>query len=254
MKKNTLISLIVSIWIWFFFLTSSVPLLILVATARIINQPFGKRLGLVHRASAFWARTLIIACPFWKVSYFDLNKMPRRQTCMLVSNHQSLLDILVLYRVNRQFKWVSKVENFKTPIIGWVLHLNRYLKIERGRSASANKLLADARHAFQYKSSLMVFPEGTRSLDGTMKSFKDGAFLIAKENNVPVVPIMLDGNYLSLPKHGLLLKQSSHIVVRILDPIPVELVRQKSVRELAALCHDRIETALDEHRKTNVRA
>jgi 1-acyl-sn-glycerol-3-phosphate acyltransferase len=254
MKKNTAFSLIVSIWIWFFFLSTSIPLLLLVFVARVINQPFGKRLGLVHRASAFWARALIVACPYWMVKYFDLNKMPRKQACVLVSNHQSLLDILVLYHVNKQFKWVSKVENFKIPIVGWVLHLNRYLKIERGKSSSANKLLSDARQALSLKSSLMVFPEGTRSVDGTMKSFKDGAFLMAKDNNVSIVPIMLDGNYLSLPKHGLLLKQASHIVVRILDPIPVEVVREKSVRELAALCHDRIAAALDEHRKSDVRA
>jgi len=90
----------------------------------------------------------------------------------------------------------------------------------------------------------MLFPEGTRSVDGVMRPFKEGAFLMAKESDVPILPIVLDGNYLSLPKNGLMLKQSSNIIVKALPVIPVEIVREKTVKELMEYSRQLIESEL----------
>lgn len=89
-----------------------------------------------------------------------------RATYVMVANHQSLLDILVLFRLFRHFKWVSKVENFKVPFVGWNMRLNRYIPLKRGDRASVIEMIARCERTLRSGSSIMMFPEGTRSQDG----------------------------------------------------------------------------------------
>jgi len=244
MKKNKWVSILVSIWLWIVFVGVIIPGMILITTAYLIGKLTDKRLLLVHWVATAWAWVLLRSCPFWNVKYYDFHNVPKKTACVMISNHQSMLDILVLHRVHRPFKWVSKAENFKVPVVGWVLTLNECLRIERGKSSSATNLFKAARETLAMGSSLMLFPEGTRSVDGVMRPFKEGAFLMAKESDVPILPIVLDGNYLSLPKNGLMLKQSSNIIVKALPVIPVEIVREKTVKELMEYSRQLIESEL----------
>lgn len=248
MSNNKFVSVVVSIWLWIVFVGVIIPGMFFVIIAYVIGKLTDKRLLLVHWVATAWAWVLLRSCPYWKVKYYNFKGIPRKTPYVIISNHQSMLDILVLHKVHRPFKWVSKVENFKVPVVGWVLTLNECLRIERGKSNSATKLFKAAKKTLAMGTSLILFPEGTRSKDGVLRPFKDGAFIMAKESDVAILPIVLDGNYLSLPKNGMMLKQSSNIIVKALPIIPVEIVREKSVKELMELSRSIIEAELEQIR------
>lgn len=151
---------------------------------------------------------------------------------MIISNHQSMLDILVLYGLFRHYKWVSKKENFSIPIIGWLMRLNRYLEIDRGKLSSSAKLIAEARQCLEQGNSLLMFPEGTRYPGETLGPFRDGAFRMALENHIGILPVLLKGTASTIPKGSLILTGKQKILVKIFDEIPYESFRNKDLKEL----------------------
>jgi 1-acyl-sn-glycerol-3-phosphate acyltransferase len=151
-----------------------------------------------------------------------------------VANHQSFLDILILFRLFRHFKWVSKAEMFRIPCIGWNMSLNRYVKLRRGSPESIAHMMAACEKHLAQGSSIMIFPEGTRSEDGRLRSFKHGAFTLARNANVPLLPIVVEGTAHALPKHGFVLRGRHAIRVRVLPEIPLEQVIASTTEELTA--------------------
>jgi 1-acyl-sn-glycerol-3-phosphate acyltransferase len=151
----------------------------------------------------------------------------------MICNHQSMLDINVLYRLFAHFKWVAKKELFKVPISGWNMTLNRYIPVDRGNKASHLKMLKQCEDNLKNRNSIMIFPEGTRSPDGEIHNFKEGAFKIALKAKAPILPIILDGTSDMLPKHGLVFKNKSNIRVKVLDPVPYNSFAHLTPKELA---------------------
>jgi 1-acyl-sn-glycerol-3-phosphate acyltransferase len=143
-----------------------------------------------------------------------------------------MLDILVLYHLFVPYKWVSKKENFRIPIIGWNMRLNDYLEIQRGQKNSLEQLMKKASKFLEMRSSVLIFPEGTRYPGGHLGPFREGAFRMALDNKVDIVPIVLDGTAKALPKKGAILKGFARIDVRVLEPIPFSLFSEMSPREL----------------------
>jgi 1-acyl-sn-glycerol-3-phosphate acyltransferase len=157
--------------------------------------------------------------PLWRTRFEARGKIPWRGPAVVVANHLSLLDILVIYGLFRPFKWVSKAELFRIPFVGWNMVLNDYVRVWRGERDSVKRMLAHCREHLARGSALVIFPEGTRSRDGKMAPFKDGAFKLASEAGCPVVPIAITGSYEALPKHGLIFRKRATIVVKVLDPL-----------------------------------
>jgi len=151
----------------------------------------------------------------------------------MVANHLSLLDILVLFRTFLHFKWVSKIEVFRLPFIGWNMSLNGYIKLKRGDRASVVQMLDNCEKALARGSSIMMFPEGTRSPTGKMRDFKTGAFEIAVRTRTPLQPILIQGTARALPKRGFVLRGRHPIRVVFLDPILPESFDHRSPEELA---------------------
>jgi len=195
---------------------------------------FDKRLHILHYFTSFWASLYIWAMPAWSVS-IEGRKHIRKKTYVVVSNHQSLLDILVAFRIFFPFKWVSKAEIFKIPFIGWNMTLNRYIKLIRGDKESIRRMLQDCRKALANGSSVFMFPEGTRSETGRLKAFKPGAFLLAKENKLPILPIAINGTNSALPKHSLNFHGIHEIKVNILPEVPYETFAHLTDNETAAM-------------------
>jgi 1-acyl-sn-glycerol-3-phosphate acyltransferase len=152
----------------------------------------------------------------------------------MVANHQSFLDILILFRLFRHFKWVSKAEMFRIPAIGWNMALNRYVKLRRGSPESIARMMAACEKHLAEGSSIMIFPEGTRSEDGRLRSFKHGAFTLARSAKVPLLPIVVEGTAHALPKHGFVLRGRHAIRIRVLPEIPLEQVMGSTTEELTA--------------------
>ena len=98
----------------------------------LVTSPFDPRLRALHLYSCAWASIYTYVFPYWRVSVRNRERLRNDVAYVVVSNHQSLLDILVLFRLYRHFKWVSKEVIFRLPFIGWNMTLNRYIPIRRG--------------------------------------------------------------------------------------------------------------------------
>lgn len=186
----------------------------------LVTWPFDSRLRALHLYSCAWASIYTYVFPYWHVRVRDRDRLRNDTAYVVVSNHQSLLDILVLFRLYRHFKWVSKAVIFRLPFIGWNMTLNRYIPIRRGDPADAVRMMTACGDALEGGSSIMIFPEGTRSLDGELRDFKHGAFTLALRHHVPILPIVLDGTLHALPKHGIV-SPGADIDIQVLEPISV---------------------------------
>ncbi len=213
-----------------------------------VTYPFDRNLRVMHIVSCFWASTLSWLNPLWKVKITGRNKIKSSKPQVIISNHQSMTDILVLYRLFKHFKWVSKAEIFKFPFVGWNMSLNRYVAVERGKFAGHIKMMSQCEKHLKKGSSLMIFPEGTRSKTGEINMFKEGAFHLALNAKVPIVPIVIDGTLDSYPRKGLIFDRHSNIIVRILDPIPYESFEGMSVKETAKMVREIMVKELKEMR------
>ncbi len=213
---------------------------------------FDKRKIILHTWTTLWALGFIFTNPFWNLKVTGRKKLKRDEIYVMICNHQSLLDILAVFGVWKQFKWVSKIELFKVPIVGWMLYLNDYIGIERGNKESAQLMMKSCIRAMSQGSSVMLFPEGTRSEDGNFRPFKEGAFKLAKAAERSILPIVVYGTANAVPKGSMLLKKRQTIHLEILDPISVDEVKRLEVRELLDISRDRMLQTYDKLVKNNL--
>lgn len=206
--------------------------MILSAVALVICYPFDKGRRVVHELSRILVRTFFLVPPFWRQKVEGLEHVDKKQPYVIVLNHNTVIDIPALYYVPLNFRWVSKREVFKTPFFGQFLVLHGDICINRGRAAEAmEQLLRDGRLWISRGASVAVFPEGTRSNNGEIHRFKAGAFSLAKEAGVPILPVVLDGTK-SLIKKNLAFNWRNRIKIKVLEPIPAERVVSLETHEL----------------------
>lgn len=171
----------------------------------LVTKPFDPKLRWLHLYTCFWASSYSWINPFWRVKVLNRQNIRPEGTYVLVANHRSMIDIFVLYRLFKHFKWVSKVEVLKVPVIGWNMRLNEYVALQRGSKASIKQMMEDCEAALAKGSSIMIFPEGTRSATDELGTFRAGAFTLAKKMGVPIVPIAVKGTGQLLTRRGGLL-------------------------------------------------
>jgi len=197
-----------------------------------------------HMMGTFWAWHYQSLIPFWKLHLEGRNKIPWKRPVVMVANHRSLIDILALYKIRRPFKWTSKDENFRLPFIGMVLSLTNSIRIKRESLRSGMQFLSQAEEEIAKGSSILLFPEGTRSLTMDMRPFKEGAFLLAKKTGCGVIPIVHTGSEKTFDHGSWALKGKAPIYIRVLDEIPVAEVERLEVKELMMLCREKMEEGL----------
>lgn len=160
--------------------------------------------------------------PIWKITVEGREKSLKGTTYVIISNHQSLLDILLINSLLYRFKWISKIENMKVPVLGWYLRLADYITVDRGNKDSKEVMLGRSYKCLKDGTSIMMFPEGTRSVDHEIGFFRRGAFQLAISAHVPILPIVLDGSGGILPKYGLVFSTGHKIRIRVFDPVMPE--------------------------------
>jgi 1-acyl-sn-glycerol-3-phosphate acyltransferase len=230
---------------WAFLLVSSAALFPVAAVVWAVTAPFDRRKVALHLFTCWWASLYTWVNPLWLVEVRGREKIHPDEAYVIVANHLSLLDILVLFRLFRHFKWVSKISNFRIPFIGWNMHLNGYIPIRRGDGESVGRMMELCRRALAQGSSIMMFPEGTRSRTGELQKFKTGAFDLALETRSPILPIVIEGTEEALPKRGFILRGRHEITVTVLEPIPLEEFGDRDARELAVDVREVIADHLD---------
>jgi 1-acyl-sn-glycerol-3-phosphate acyltransferase len=222
-----------SVVFWAFLVTSSVLLFPLAVVIWAVTAPFDPKKRWLHLFTCFWASLYSWFNPVWNVQVEGRERIRRDATYVMVANHQSLLDILVLFRLFAHFKWVSKIENFRIPFIGWNMRLNGYVKLKRGDRQSIAEMMTASARVLEAGNSIMMFPEGTRSADGRLRAFKHGAFTLAQRGGCPILPILVEGTANALPKRGFVLQGRHAIRIRVLDEIPPEKLMDRPVEEVS---------------------
>ena len=231
------------LFIVFVFTSSSLffPLAVLVW---LFTYPFDRRLKALHLFTCCWASLYIWAVPPWRVTISGREFINKDQVYIIVSNHQSLVDILIAFKLFVHFKWVSKAELFNIPLIGWNMRLNRYIQLRRGERSSIKYMYRACERHLKQGSSVYLFPEGTRSTTGKLRKFKEGAFVLAKRLNLPILPIVINGSMNAMPKNSLNFHGDSDVSIKVLPPtFPDEAT---SVHDLTEYIHKMIRCRVHE--------
>ncbi len=214
--------------------------------AWLVTFPFDSDRRVVHFIISLNSFLIIHLIPLWKIDIQGKEKVDKKTTYIIISNHQSILDILVINSLCLRFKWVSKIENLKVPVLGWYLRMADYIIIDRGNADSRDLLYEKASEFIKRGISVMMFPEGTRSVDGTIHPFKRGAFKLAIDNNIAVLPVTIKGAGAILPKHESQLGSGYKINLQILDPVMPSNFGTRDHDKLALSIHDMMVASLGE--------
>jgi 1-acyl-sn-glycerol-3-phosphate acyltransferase len=234
---NTLYSLV----FWPYLLLSCVVLFCVALAIFLLTFPFDRKRRVLHRFTCLWAAHYLAWAPFASVKVEGKEHVRNVGACVYVSNHQSMVDILAVFATHLDFLWVSKIENFYAPFLGWNMVLNGYVAVKRGYLPSILRMVRTCHDKLASGYSLFLFPEGTRSPDGTMQKFHRGAFYLANKFRVPVVPIVLEGTNAVLKKHSALVNPGP-VLVRVLEPVYPKDVGFDEQR-LTALVRERMQAA-----------
>lgn len=222
--------------------------MLLSAVALIVCYPFDQARRTVHELSRILVRIFFAIPPFWRQRRIGMEHVDRNKSYVIVLNHNAMVDIPTLYYVPLNFRWVSKREVFAIPFFGQFLMLHGDICIDRGRAAEAlEQLVREGRKWIARGASVAIFPEGTRSKDGEIHRFKAGAFTLAKEAGVEILPVVLDGTR-TLVKKNRMFNWGNRITLRVLPPVPVEEVRDTETHALMERVRERMCAALAEIR------
>ncbi len=210
-----------SVWSWFVFGLCVALWLPMMAVVWLVTAPFDpprywtgylfRRLPVVHQKLN----------PMWRFNVTGTMPADPRNPYVVVSNHESFADILLISHLPWEMKWLSKEQLFRIPVAGWLMRLARDVELERGDRESAVAAMAECRVRLDQRVSVMIFPEGTRSTTGDLLPFKDGAFRLAIEAGVPILPLAVHGTETALPKHDWRFGRSTAELC-VLEPIPTE--------------------------------
>lgn len=222
---------------WAFVVVTSALLFPVAFLLWMVTAPFDRRRVILHLFTCFWASLYTWLNPLWSVQVRGRDVIRRGDTYVIVANHLSLLDILVLFRLFTHFTWVSKAENFRVPFVGWNMRLNGYIPLRRGDRESVRVMLATCERELRGGTSVMMFPEGTRSRDGRLQRFKPGAFELALRTGRPLLPITVEGTGSALPKRGFVLRGRHRIRITVLEPVLASSFAGLDAAELAERTH-----------------
>jgi 1-acyl-sn-glycerol-3-phosphate acyltransferase len=195
-----------------------------------------------HRLSGVWAR-LVLRCLGVRARVLGLELLPAGPA-VYAANHASALDIpLLLAALPADFRIIHKSSLYRLPLLGWYLFLAGHIGIDRGNPFRARRSLESAARRIAAGTSVLVFPEGTRSPDERVRLFKRGSFLLALEAAVPIVPVSLAGVKQVAPR-GFLTLRPGEVQVRMHAPIPTAGREASEAEALAEQVRQTVSAAL----------
>ncbi len=205
---------------------------------------FSKTGNLPHKSAILWAKSILFVSNV-KVNTQKLSNIDPQKSYIFMANHQSNFDILALFAgLSIQFRWLAKAELFKIPIFGQGMRGCGYISIDRSNRESAFRSIREASEKIKNGVSLMIFPEGTRSMDGRLLPFKKGGFVLAVESGVPIVPIAIHGSRSVMPKKQMKIK-AGNISLEILKPVDTTPFNKENKEELVKIVRTMIGDALE---------
>jgi len=201
----------------------------------------------VHKVAAIWAR-LMLMISGTSVEVLGRENLLRGKPQIFMANHQSVFDILItLAYLPGQFRWIAKKELFAVPVFGQAMKSAGYIEIDRQNHEKALQSLELAALRIRQGKSVMTFPEGTRSRDGEIKTFKQGTFYLAIQSGAPIIPISIIGSGMIMPRRSLKIKPGKIRLV-IGKPIDVSGYELEDRQELIRKVRDMIKDNYDHYR------
>ncbi len=240
----TIVRSLVSVWAWFVLVVVIIGFFPLVLITRLATAPFDPGryyAGLVFRKLAVAHQVLN---PLWRFEVTGTIPTDPRRPYVVVANHESFVDILLISHLPFEMKWMSKKDFFRYPLVGWMMRLAGDIRLDRSDKASAANALAQSRDRLEKHVSVMIFPEGTRSKTGELQPFKDGAFRLAIDAGVPILPLAVIGTRDALIKHDWRFGYSQ-AEVKVLEPITTEGLGPHDVGDLRQRTRSAIAAALE---------
>ena len=244
--------MIKSLWVW----VSSITFVLLAFPVAVIlwllSLAFDSRRLMNNRWMVIQGIVLTKMSPFWKVIVDGREKIDHKQAYIIIPNHQSLLDIVFFNMLRHRLRWVSKKEIFSVPVVGWEMRMVRYIELIRGNKSIVVRMMEECVSSLQDGISVVIFPEGTRSLTGAIGKFKSGAFQLAVKTDKPLLPVLIDGTGEIMPKKGGFIFRNRRVVrIRVLDPIFPGQFGTGDPEQLAARIQAQMVTAMDQLRSGN---
>jgi 1-acyl-sn-glycerol-3-phosphate acyltransferase len=236
---NAVARTVLSLWSWFVIGVVVILWVPLVFVIWVATAPFDKgrywpgytfrKLTVVHQ----WLN------PLWKFRTSGVKITDPRRPYVAVSNHESFVDILLISHLPWEMKWLSKEAMFKIPLVGWLMSMAGDVRLIRGNKQSIVSAMRGCSDRLDKRVSVMVFPEGTRTRDGSLGPFKDGAFRLAIDHQVPILPLVVNGTREALQADSWKMNVTE-AEVRVLEPIPTEGMTKDDVPALRDRVRDLI--------------
>jgi 1-acyl-sn-glycerol-3-phosphate acyltransferase len=243
-KAMQVIRILFSIYYWIWFILVSLVFGSIATLAWMATAWWDPRRRLNNAVTWYWARAFLWGSPFWRVKVTGLEKIDNNRPTLLVANHLSSFDIYLIFCLKRHFHWISKRSNLWVPVLGWNMYYCRTVFLDRDSPRDVLKMVKESIALLREGGSLMIFPEGERSLTGHLQPFLGGAFTIAKKAHVPIQTIALTGTDQVLKRHQAILNPFGTMTATVLDPIPVEVVNAKSTEELSEMVWNQMVSVL----------
>ncbi len=191
-----------------------------------------------------WSR-IISALMGLRFSVYGTENIEPETSYIVTPNHQGIADIHAMASaLPIPFRWVLKKELLKIPIFGWALWSTGPIAIDRSNTASSIETLKREKdEKLKDGWSVLIYPEGTRTPDGNLLEFKKGAFMMAVQSGIPILPVVCNGAFKILPKKSIAFRRG-HVTLTICPPIPTKGLSEKDVPELMSKTRQAILTEL----------
>ncbi len=209
----------------------ALPVTVFLSSLTILASFINKNSDLAYNCTKTWAK-FVLAVSRIKVTVNGLHNIRPGRSYIYMSNHQSNFDIPVaLAYFPFQFRWVAKAELFKIPIFGYAMGRIGHINIDRSNRRAAFKSLKMAAKNIQEGTSVLIYPEGTRSKDGNIRPFKKGGFVLAVESGAPIVPVIIHGTWPIMPKDKIIIKPGN-VIIEIKEPVETKNYTRKTKDDL----------------------
>jgi 1-acyl-sn-glycerol-3-phosphate acyltransferase len=216
---------------------------IVLGTVSLVSSVFDRTGDAGHKCARAWA-WLILTTTGVRVRVSGLERLDPSRSYVFAANHQSIYDIPIIFTaLPFQLRIVAKESLGRIPFLGWHLQRTGHLLVDRARPGAG--IVKKMARLVGERHSLIVFPEGTRSVDGVVARFKGGPFVLAFEAGVPIVPVSIAGSR-HVMKKGRLMVCPGDVTVTVHEPIETNAAARTAVRELAERARERVRGFVDE--------